>query len=242
MPLKLGITTTMPCVNRCSYCPQDALIRSYTDPKKKMTLNDFKKIMRNVPKNVLIEFAGFTEAFTNHESSLMMKYSIENKWVTDLYTTFVGFTDNDLKVLRGLSFNVVSFHQCDTKGFNVEKFKEKIEIFKQNVIIKYPRMGMTPDMPGKYSYAGLNWERPVFKLPFYCGSTPYFDHNQVLPNGDVSFCCFDSELKHIIGNLHTTHYNDLDRQSIINLSNQRDSEIICRKCEVMKEQYPFPKF
>ena len=45
-----------------------------------------------------------------------------------------------------------------------------------------------------------------------------------------------------LGNLYKTDYMLLNRQSIKNLANQYKSDIICRKCEVMVEKYPFPAF
>jgi hypothetical protein len=50
------------------------------------------------------------------------------------------------------------------------------------------------------------------------------------------------KLKHIIGNLKDTHYTNINRQQIIDLQNKRDSDIICRECEIAVEKYPFPTY
>ena len=42
-----------------------------------------------------------------------------------------------------------------------------------------------------------------------CGCDETLYHNVVLPNGDVSLCCMDYGLKHILGNLYTQEYNDI---------------------------------
>jgi hypothetical protein len=34
-------------------------------------------------------------------------------------------------------------------------------------------------------------------------------HNVVLPNGDVSLCCMDYGLKHILGNIYEQEYEDI---------------------------------
>ena len=39
-----------------------------------------------------------------------------------------------------------------------------------------------------------------------CGSTPFFDHNVLLPNGDVLLCCMDYGRQHVVGNLLTQTY------------------------------------
>ena len=42
-----------------------------------------------------------------------------------------------------------------------------------------------------------------------CASTPFYDQNVLLPNGDVVLCCMDYSLKHRIGNLLRQNYSDL---------------------------------
>ncbi len=39
-----------------------------------------------------------------------------------------------------------------------------------------------------------------------CGSTPFFDHNAMLPNGDVVLCCMDYGREHVLGNLLEQDY------------------------------------
>jgi hypothetical protein len=42
-----------------------------------------------------------------------------------------------------------------------------------------------------------------------CGCIEDLYHNVVLPNGDVSLCCMDYGLKHIIGNIYEQEYDDI---------------------------------
>lgn len=42
-----------------------------------------------------------------------------------------------------------------------------------------------------------------------CASTPFYDQNVLLPNGDVVLCCMDYSLKHTIGNLLRQDYAEL---------------------------------
>ena len=42
-----------------------------------------------------------------------------------------------------------------------------------------------------------------------CGCVEDLYHNVVLPNGDVSLCCMDYGLKHIIGNIYEQEYDDI---------------------------------
>ena len=45
--------------------------------------------------------------------------------------------------------------------------------------------------------------------PLTCKSTPFYDRNVLLPNGDVVLCCMDYGLKHIIGNLVDQTYAEM---------------------------------
>ena len=50
---------------------------------------------------------------------------------------------------------------------------------------------------------------PHNTFPLTCASTPFYDRNVLLPNGDVVLCCMDYNLKHIIGNLLTQTYDEV---------------------------------
>ncbi len=45
--------------------------------------------------------------------------------------------------------------------------------------------------------------------PMTCGCVEDLYHNVVLPNGDVSLCCMDYGLKHILGNIFEQDYEDV---------------------------------
>ena len=60
--------------------------------------------------------------------------------------------------------------------------------------------------------------------PMTCGCLEKMYHNVMLPNGDVSLCCMDYGLEHILGNLYEQSYEDVipDNFQCFNL---------CRFCE-----------
>jgi len=57
-----------------------------------------------------------------------------------------------------------------------------------------------------------------------CGCLEKMYHNVMLPNGDVSLCCMDYGLKHILGNLYEEDYEEIIPQ------NNQCFEL-CRLCE-----------
>jgi organic radical activating enzyme len=69
-----------------------------------------------------------------------------------------------------------------------------------------------------------------------CASTPYYDHNVLMPNGDVLLCCMDYGYKHVIGNLMHEGYYGLFRSDEMadvvesNMQPNPDKCSICRIC------------
>jgi hypothetical protein len=70
-----------------------------------------------------------------------------------------------------------------------------------------------------------------------CTATPFYDHNVLLPNGDVVLCCMDYGLKHIIGNLLENDYyeifagSELNKIRTINMKPEYSDCSICKTCD-----------
>jgi len=234
----LEITTKVGCKNMCWYCPQDKLLDNYKG-NTDLSFDSFKKILSNVPKNVKIEFSGFSEAFLNRESSFMMKYAIQKKYLVELFTTIVGVTKEDVQHLKDCLFERIWFHQFD--GQNEDEFNEKINWFKSKIKAKNYALTIVDKKYNNVLTRAGNLSDVKEQLgPLTCKSTADFDHNVVLPNGDVYLCCMDWSLKHKIGNLFETHFDKLNRESIKILALQYKSNIICRKCELFDPIFKLP--
>lgn len=216
----IEITTIIGCSNMCSYCPQDNLIKAYPRNGKLMKFTEFVKLMDNVPISTDVFFAGYSEPFLNKESSKMMRYAIGRGHRTVLYTTTIGFSDNDAKELSGVEFDVCSIHYYEGRA---ENFQRGVDRFKQAVKAKKWSQELITD---PLSRAGNNWEVKPKQGKLTCSVAPNYDHNVVLPNGNVYLCCMDYSLTHCIGNLNDTKFEDLDRS--MNMSDDH----ICRKCSL----------
>lgn len=68
------------------------------------------------------------------------------------------------------------------------------------------------------------WNAVHYEGARTCGCVEHLYHNVMLPNGDVSLCCMDYGLDHILGNLYTQSYEDV----IPEAQSCRD---ICNWCE-----------
>jgi hypothetical protein len=86
---------------------------------------------------------------------------------------------------------------------------------------------------------------PKHDKAVYCSKTAYYDRNILLPNGDISICCQDYGLKHIIGNLITDEYDslfvseELNRVKKINMLDGYSDESICKSCEIARPTETF---
>jgi len=74
-----------------------------------------------------------------------------------------------------------------------------------------------------------------------CKSTPFYDRNVLLPNGDVVLCCMDYNLKHVIGNLLKQNYEQVmngEKLAEIIKMNEADGFnkcSICKSCENVRQ-------
>jgi len=71
--------------------------------------------------------------------------------------------------------------------------------------------------------------------PVSCSFTQFYDHNVVLPNGDVVLCCMDYSLKHKVGNLLTGDYYSLFESPGMGRLRAENTKLgpantICKKC------------
>lgn len=78
---------------------------------------------------------------------------------------------------------------------------------------------------------------PRNEFALTCKSTPFYDRNVLLPNGDVVLCCMDYNLKHVIGNLLTQNYKQImEGEKLAEIIRMNEAEgfdkcSICKSCE-----------
>ena len=74
--------------------------------------------------------------------------------------------------------------------------------------------------------------------PLSCSTTPFYDHNVLLPDGRVQLCCMDYSLKHTIGNIIDSSYSDLftsEKFTKLLLGNrglEKNCGSICLECDL----------
>jgi hypothetical protein len=109
-----------------------------------------------------------------------------------------------------------------------------------------PMIGRLPGWQGHTRADSLDTEQvagqaisitPMNAFSLTCRSTPFYDRNVLLPNGDVVLCCMDYNLKHIIGNLLTQTYEEIFQgKPLLDLIEMNEEPkfskcSICKSCE-----------
>lgn len=100
----LEITTQVGCPLMCTFCPQDKLAQSYTDPEKKMSMMTFCTVLDKLSKDVEIVFAGYTEPWANKLCTDFVEVALKKQFHISIYTTLYNLTRKDcdrlLKILK----------------------------------------------------------------------------------------------------------------------------------------------
>lgn len=79
-------------------------------------------------------------------------------------------------------------------------------------------------------------DEKAWSEPISCKQTPFYDENVLLPNGDVTICCMDYSLKHVIGNLNNDSYSDIrSSKELANIasinSGLKEGNTLCQSCD-----------
>jgi peroxiredoxin family protein len=224
-----------------------------------MTLNIFRTVLGKIPKSVCIDFSGFSEPWLNQECTEMVLYANDLGYEVSVFTTAVGMNISDFEKIKAISFKRFCLHLPDIEGYAKIKLdnnylKTLDAIINGNVRnFDLMTMGTLPKqirkMIGKrisptkmVSRAGNLRSQNGIKNPSRltgvircrsCGDL--FNHNVLLPNGDVVVCCYDFGLQHILGNLIKSDYNSLFTgetfQELQKGLNDDSVELLCRYCE-----------
>jgi hypothetical protein len=254
----IEFTFIFPCKNMCKYCPQSLWIKSYKGSTM-MTMETFQKCLDNIPSNTIIHLAGFSEIFFHPQACDFILEIDKRGHKIYLFTTFENATIQQLEMLNNINFEQISIHAPDKIGFiskNEDIFLKKLDYFVRHhekckklgimsmgelsdklkcidKAISHPKMNNVANQIIRSN--DINLDLPTDKILGEIIPCDRLYQNVVLPNGDVSLCCMDYGLKHIIGNLLTTHYNNLDREKIKLLAKEYNNDLLCRNCHYARK-------
>lgn len=237
----IAISTVIGCKNYCNYCPQEKVTKGYSKRSKIniMSFDTFKTCIDKLPKDVIINFAGFSEPCLNPDYVKMIFYANEKGHKIQLLTTIVGMKSSDVDQLENVHFLRFLVHLPDNKDQtkiivddSFIKIIDKLIKSKINVEWKFHR-SPTGDEDVHSKLKPLLMEANIYNSIIKAGlktragnveieGKPFVEKikgritgcyllyvNQLLPNGDVFICCMDWELKYHLGNFLKSDYETL---------------------------------
>ena len=256
----LEITTNIGCINNCVFCPQEAILKAYTGVERMLSFKDFKTCIDKLPKHTNVHFSGFSEPWLNPECTRMLVYAYEGGHGIVASTTLVGMNKLDALAIKNIKFKRFMLHlPCIENYEHITVTDEYIEVLRLLLHVEVtpnihchgtrvdPKLDkvldgyyVTPNPScsrannvDKELMPDVKWIDKKKTDPFICKNGML--KQVLLPNGDVSMCCADYGLRHILGNLLTQSYESLfesdEYMKLQNSMTDSSIETLCRWCE-----------
>lgn len=253
----IEITTVIGCKNYCVYCPQGKLIAAYIKRSKiiQMNFGVFKTCIDKIPLNVIIHFTGMSEPWLNPECTKMILYAHKRGYKIVVATTLVGMSLSDIDLIESIPFEGFWVHLPSDEGYEkirVDKNYLKLlnKLSESNIKVKYHFHGKNPHPKVKLLIKkDISWislltraGNKKIKNSFIpkrkrgvIGCRMNLCRNILLPNGDVTLCCMDYGMQHILGNLLSSDYGSLfcGKEFLKIKKGLKDEslDILCRYCD-----------
>lgn len=259
----LELSLTIGCSLNCDYCPQKLLLGKYygenKNRTKRLSFENFKKVLDKVQKGATISFCGMSEPFLNEECADMIVYADRKGYKLSLNTTLVGMTIQDFEKIKGIEFDNFVLHIPDKEGhanFVVsDDYLHILKLINENMKINYYSChGMVADKvngiidsdkyaglslvnrAGNLKIEGLKEFSPDGEIICYHGSEEQVGGwvPVMFPDGSLVLCCQDYGMKHILGNLIYQSWDEICRgkeyQKFRAGLSDDSIDILCRKC------------
>ena len=234
----------------------------------KMSFDDYKYFLNRLPGNIIVDFSGFVEPFLNGEAIDMMEYTYHKGIEMTLFSTLKNVDVNTAKRIIHIPFKTVIIHLPDEEvNSNIpinETYKKVLEII---VNAKHANGDcfvtsgschgtlhheIAPIIKGKVRLTGKMMDRAgnldntngelkcksvLGKIR--CTRSMKLNHNVLLPDGTLVFCCNDYGMRHVLGNIRESTYEDIMNGSVLvdiyhGLDDDKNS-VLCRKCIYAEE-------
>lgn len=230
----IEISTSIPCVLNCHYCPQNVLKESYKSDIKNLSLKNFIVAINKLPPNSVITWSAFNEPFQNGETVEMILYGYERGHCVQVNTTLVGLNIEKYKRIKELPFGHFGIHLPDSKGKTVVPMTNQyIKLLEyivtnppQNVNYSFHEGDIHPAIQ-HLIYGGhkliihnrsglLNEGRKDFHPNVVkCGQQFQFTNPGggcvLLPNGDCVTCCQSFNMEEYLGNLFIESWDEIKK-------------------------------
>lgn len=233
----LEITTNIGCPLACQYCPQQVISAAYSKHStvSVMFFDCFRECLATVPQCVAIDFSGMSEPWQNPDCTRMVLHAVGRGHTTRIHTTLYGMTLQDVRELAPLPLDAFRVHLPSRERLEKIRvdasylallaavasaipaarfvcFGEQVDPEVERVLRSYPGSKIRFASASNRADTLCSDGKPLLSLEsgrIRCRN--HARYNVLLPNGDVTLCCMDYGLKHLLGNLREIAYEDLFR-------------------------------
>lgn len=261
----IEVTTIVGCPVACRYCPQTIFLSKYNsvpNRKRKMELDDFKKIVDSAPRKTAFSFAGFAEPFANDHCTDMIEYTLK-RFPVYVFTTLIGMSTRDYDRLRDHE-NLMRFeiHLPDREGATRLRIDDQY-LRVLSYVIKNPVRGIHLSLHGTAEHPAIsdlvkvknktfihdragNLLNETFTKPDFQGAKIRCSHfwlqnlrygaGLILPDGTTLVCCNDWSMQYEIGNALVSSIPEMRKSKnfgiCVKSCNDPRIQSICRRCAV----------
>ena len=228
------ITTRIGCPVNCKkYCPQEVITKNY-EGEKILTLENFKELIKSIPSNIPINFSGVCEPFVNPRTVDMIEYSNKLGHPIIIFSTLVGLSPPNADRISKIPFEEFILHLPDANR-NAHIPLTRDYFLSLKIILS--SVNNISFMNMREPFASNNAEKIARGEPcnIHDGRVICFRHEipnlNMMPNGDVYFCCICRGLTEKVGSLYENTYQELvDKMKMMSVRLQTDKNSICHKC------------
>lgn len=228
------ITTEIGCPVNCKkYCPQEVITKNYVG-EKFLSLWAFKNLIKTIPHNIPINFSGVCEPFKNPQVGAMIPYAHSIGHPVIVFSTLVGLSPIGADGISRVPFQEFVLHLPDAnKNAHIPLTRDYFITLK----IILSGVNNISFMNMREPFISNNAEKIARGEPcnIYTGRVICFRHEipnlNMMPNGDVYFCCICRGLTEKVGSLYENTYQELvAKMKPMSLRMQTDKNSICHKC------------
>jgi len=253
----IEVTTRIGCAVSCSYCPQGRILGSYPELRSSghlMTLEIFERCLARLPVGVDLHFSGFSEPWQNPDATGLVLAACGRGHRVAIFTTLVGMTIEDVQKLETASIGALVIHlPADDASMRVDVGPAYLAVLGRllhgslPVRTKFHGARLHPRVAGlveESRRAPLHTRAGNVALPdrpaprrllgeLRCNRDPV--QHVLLPNGGLVLCCMDWSMRHVVGNLLESDYEEIlsgpELRRVLDGWKDESQEVLCRRCE-----------
>jgi hypothetical protein len=255
----IEVTTRIGCPVACRYCPQAELRDAYRrrGGPDMLSPDRFRACLERIPAGVAIHFSGMGEPWSNPDCTAMVLDARARGFAVMVSTTLAGMTPEDAARLQGVPIAELNIHlpSDGSGGETIRVDQDYLDLLSRllsgplNVRLRYLGERPHPRVSALLAERDLQHvsmhtragNRPLEDVPApgrrrgRLGCQRGFRQGVLLPNGEVALCCMDYGLRHVLGSLLHTGYEELFAGAAFAeiRAGRRDEsrDILCRSCD-----------